>query len=111
MAASTSVAVPSFNGAPRLVYACVTLNLMVLACIAINSPCSAMQGVLTTSAEGRASASGYRFVMTLWPVFIIFNTAIPMAEYFGGSDPHSAKGWQMTIGVMATAPPRAGQRH
>jgi sugar (glycoside-pentoside-hexuronide) transporter len=69
---------------------------MMVAYSAINIPYSALLGVLTPSSEDRTSACSYRFVMALLPVFIIVNTAIPFATYFGG-DANSAKGWQMTM--------------
>ncbi len=88
--------VPSYGGTGRVVYAYVTLSLMMVAYSAINIPYSALLGVLTPSSEDRTSACSYRFVMALLPVFIIVNTAIPMAKYFGGNE-NSATGWQMTM--------------
>ena len=37
--------------------------------------------------------------MALLPVFVIVNTALPMAKYFGGSD--ELHGWQMTMIIYA----------
>jgi len=88
--------VPAYGGTGRIVYAYVTLSLMMVAYSAINIPYSALLGVLTPSSEDRTSACSYRFVMALLPVFIIVNTAIPMAKYFGGNE-NSATGWQMTM--------------
>jgi len=88
--------VPSYGGSSRVVYAYVTLSLMMVAYSAINIPYSALLGVLTPSSEDRTSACSYRFVMALLPVFIIVNTAIPLAKYFGGNE-NSASGWQMTM--------------
>lgn len=88
--------VPSYGGTGRIVYAYVTLSLMMVAYSAINIPYSALLGVLTPSSEDRTSACSYRFVMALLPVFIIVNTAIPLAKYFGGNE-NSATGWQMTM--------------
>jgi GPH family glycoside/pentoside/hexuronide:cation symporter len=88
--------VPSYGGTGRVVYAYVTLSLMMVAYSAINIPYSALLGVLTPSSEDRTSACSYRFVMALLPVFIIVNTAIPLAKYFGGNE-NSASGWQMTM--------------
>ncbi len=93
--------VPSFGGTGRVVYAYVTLSLMMVAYSAINIPYSALLGVLTPSSEDRTSACSYRFVMALLPVFIIVNTAIPFAKYFGGNE-NSASGWQMTMIIYST---------
>jgi GPH family glycoside/pentoside/hexuronide:cation symporter len=91
---------PSFEGTAKIVYAYITLTLMMIAYSAINIPYSALLGVLTPNSDDRTSASSYRFVMALLPVFIIVNTAIPLVEYFGGKDT-SAHGWQMAMVVYA----------
>ena len=92
--------VPNFDGTAKVVYAYITLSLMMIAYSAINIPYSALLGVLTPNSEDRTSACSYRFVMALIPVFIIVNTAIPMVNYFGGSD-NSAYGWQMTMAIYS----------
>jgi GPH family glycoside/pentoside/hexuronide:cation symporter len=91
---------PDFSPNGKLVYAYVTLMLMMLAYSAINIPYSALLGVLTPNSEDRTSASSYRFVMAFLPVFIIVNTAVPLAKYFGGTDT-SPHGWQMAMVVYA----------
>jgi len=87
---------PSFGGTAKIVYAYVTLTLMMLMYSSINIPYSALLGVITPNSQDRTSASSYRFVMALFPVFIIVNTAIPLVEAFGGSDT-SPFGWQMAM--------------
>lgn len=94
---------PSFEGTARLIYAYLTLSLMMLAYTAVNIPYSALLGVLTADSQQRTSASGYRFVMALLPVFLIVNTAIPMVETFGDGNPNSARGWQLTMAVYSVA--------
>ena len=101
LTAVATFTVPSFGGTPRVIYAYVTLSLMMVAYSAINIPYSALLGVLTPSSTERTSASSYRFVMALIPVFIIVNTAIPMAQHFGGGDVNSAAGWQATMAIYS----------
>lgn len=91
---------PSLHGTAKVVYAYVTLSLMMLAYSAINIPYSALLGVLTPDSKDRTSASSYRFVMAFLPVFIIVNTTIPLVNFFGGSD-NSPAGWQMTMVVFS----------
>jgi sugar (glycoside-pentoside-hexuronide) transporter len=91
---------PSFGGTPRVVYAYVTLSLMMVAYSAINIPYSALLGVLSPNSEDRTSACSYRFVMAFLPVFIIVNTTIPIATYFGGSA-NSPAGWQMAMIIFS----------
>jgi sugar (glycoside-pentoside-hexuronide) transporter len=104
MAATAVLAftVPAAGGTTRVVYAYVTLSLMMVAYSAINIPYSALLGVLTPDSRERTSACSYRFVMALLPVFVIVNTALPMARWFGG-DENSPAGWQMTMMVYAAA--------
>ena len=92
---------PSFDGAAKIIYAYLTMSLMMLAYTAINIPYSALLGVITPDSKERTSLSSYRFVMALLPVFIIVNSAIPMVEYFGDGNPNSPRGWQMTMVVYS----------
>ncbi len=91
---------PHFGPAGKVIYAYLTLMLMMLAYSAINIPYSALLGVLTPNSTDRTSASSYRFVMAFLPVFIIISATKPLARYFGGSDT-SPHGWQMTMVVYA----------
>jgi GPH family glycoside/pentoside/hexuronide:cation symporter len=93
---------PNLEGTAKLVYAYVTMSLMMLAYTAINIPYSALLGVLTPDSDDRTSVSSYRFVMALLPVFIIVNTTLPLVEAFGGSD-ISPYGWQMAMTVYSVA--------
>jgi glycoside/pentoside/hexuronide:cation symporter, GPH family len=92
---------PSFEGTAKIVYAYLTLSLMMVCYSAINIPYSALLGVLTPNSEDRTSASSYRFVMALLPVFIIVNTALPLVQAFGGGSDVSPRGWQMAMTVYA----------
>jgi sugar (glycoside-pentoside-hexuronide) transporter len=96
LTAVATFSVPAFGGTARVVYAYATLTLMMVAYSAINIPYSALLGVLTPSSADRTSASSYRFVMALLPVFVIVNTALPLAKHFGGNE-NAPAGWQMTM--------------
>jgi S-DNA-T family DNA segregation ATPase FtsK/SpoIIIE len=89
------------------------LMLMMLAYSAIYIPYSALLGVLTPNSQDRCSASSYRFVMALLPVFVIVNTATPLARWFGGSE-NAPAGWrarQPCTGARILPPARkAGSR-
>lgn len=88
---------PNLEGTAKIVYAYLSMSLMMLMYTAINIPYSALLGVLTPDSKDRTSVSSYRFVMALLPVFIIVNSAIPMVEYFGNGNSNSPAGWQMTM--------------
>jgi glycoside/pentoside/hexuronide:cation symporter, GPH family len=93
---------PNAAPATKHVYAYVTLSLMMIAYSAINIPYSALLGVLSPSSTERTSASSYRFVLALIPVFIIVAATEPMAVLFGGSKT-SPFGWMMAMVVYALA--------
>ncbi len=99
-AAVLAFTVPDLQGTPKVVYAYVTLSLMMIAYSAINIPYSGLLGVLTPSSTERTSVCSYRFVMALLPVFIIVNSALPLARHFGGSE-NSPHGWQATMALYA----------
>jgi sugar (glycoside-pentoside-hexuronide) transporter len=91
---------PDLTGNAKVVYAYVTLTIMMITYSAINIPYSALLGVLTPNSEDRTSVCSYRFVMAFLPVFIIVNATIPLVSYFGGNA-NSPKGWQMTMAVFS----------
>ena len=91
---------PDFSPTGKVIYAYVTLSLMMVAYSAINIPYSALLGVLTPDSRDRTSASTYRFVLAFLPIFLIVYTAVPLATYFGGSE-NSPYGWRMTMTVYA----------
>lgn len=91
---------PDLGPTAKVVYAYVTLSLMMVAYSAINIPYSALLGVLTPDSRDRTSASTYRFVLAFLPIFVIVYTAVPLATYFGGSE-NSPYGWRMTMTVYA----------
>ena len=70
LTAVATFTVPDLQGTSKVVYAYVTLSLMMVAYSAINIPYSALLGVLTPDSKQRTSASGYRFVMALLPVLV-----------------------------------------
>lgn len=92
---------PDLDGDAKVLYAYVTLSLMMIAYSAINIPYSALLGVLTPSSTERTSVTSWRFAMALIPVFIIVNATLPMASWFGGGD-NSPHGWMMVMIVYAS---------
>ena len=92
---------PNLDGDAKVLYAYVTLSLMMIAYSAINIPYSALLGVLTPSSAERTSVTSWRFAMALIPVFVIVNATLPMANWFGGGE-NSPRGWMMVMIVYAT---------
>jgi GPH family glycoside/pentoside/hexuronide:cation symporter len=91
---------PAFSPTGKLIYAYVTASLMMVMYSAINIPYSAMLGVLSPNSTERTSASSYRFVLALIPVFIVVSGTMRLSELFGGSK-MSQIGWTGAMAVFA----------
>ncbi len=94
---------PSFEGPWKVVYAYVTLSLMMVAYSAINIPYSALLGVLTPSSAERTSVTSYRFSMALIPVFILvgtYSSPMAIAKYFEGNE-NSPRGWMLAMVIYS----------
>jgi len=82
----------------KLVYAYVSSTLMMAAYIAINTPYSALMGVLTSNSLERTSVSSYRFVLAFTAVFLVQGTTLPLVAFFGKGN--QAVGFQWTMAVF-----------
>ena len=94
---------PSFGGPWKVVYAYVTLSLMMVAYSAINIPYSALLGVLTPSSAERTSVTSYRFSMALIPVFILvgaYSSPMAIARYYDGNE-NSPQGWMLAMAIYS----------
>jgi glycoside/pentoside/hexuronide:cation symporter, GPH family len=94
---------PGFSPTGKLVYAYVTLSLMMVAYSAINIPYSALMGVMTPSSIERTSLSSYRFVLAFVAAFIVQFTTKPIVKFFGAGNENSAAGWQMAMVIFSIA--------
>ena len=94
---------PSLSPAGKLVYAYVTLSLMMLAYSAINIPYSALMGVMTPSSLERTSLSSYRFVLAFVAAFVVQWATLPIVKLFGGGKETSPFGWQMAMIIFSIA--------
>jgi len=85
----------SMNG--KIIYAYVTSTLMMAAYTAINTPYSALMGVLTPNSLERTSVSSYRFVLAFVAIFIVQGTTLPLVYYFGKGDQATGFQWTMIV--------------
>jgi GPH family glycoside/pentoside/hexuronide:cation symporter len=85
----------SMNG--KIIYAYVTSTLMMAAYTAINTPYSALMGVLTPNSLERTSVSSYRFVLAFVAIFIVQGTTLPLVHYFGKGDQATGFQWTMIV--------------
>jgi len=90
---------PPFDAQGKLIYAYVTYIVLMMVYSANNLPYSALSGVITGDLAERTSLSAYRFVAAMSAALVIQGLALPMVNYFGGSN--SAKGYQITMGVFS----------
>ncbi|MGD0014280.1 MAG: MFS transporter [Bryobacteraceae bacterium] len=90
---------PSFSPSGKLVYAYVTLSLMMMVYSAINVPYSALMGVISPDSQERTSLSSYRFTFAFLAGLAVQWATLYLVGYFGKGN--SARGYQVTMGVYA----------
>jgi GPH family glycoside/pentoside/hexuronide:cation symporter len=74
---------PNLSVSGKIIYAYITSTLMMAAYTAINTPYSALMGVLTPNSLERTSISSYRFVLAFVAIFVVQGTTLPLVNYFG----------------------------
>lgn len=90
---------PTLDAAGKLIFAAVTYTLMLVAYAAINTPYSALMGVMTPSSSERTSLSTYRFACAFSGAAVI-GWAVPwLKNQLGGASP--AEGFRNTMAVFA----------
>ncbi|TKG96969.1 MFS transporter [Puteibacter caeruleilacunae] len=77
---------PDWSVASKIVYAYITYTLMMMVYTAINTPYSALMGVVSSNPIERTSFSQYRFIFAFAGAFIVQGITLPMVDYFGGND-------------------------
>jgi GPH family glycoside/pentoside/hexuronide:cation symporter len=103
---------PGFTPDGKLIYAYITLCLMMMVYSAINIPYSALMGVISPDSQERTSASSYRFAFAFGAGMIVQYSTLYLVEYFGrvrqGMSGVSlaaaeAHGYQLTMALYAIA--------
>lgn len=90
---------PDLSDSGKLVYAYITSLLMMTAYTAINTPYSALMGVITPNSLERTSISSYRFVLAFVAIFIVQGTTLPLVQFLGKGN--QAAGFQLTMVVFS----------
>jgi glycoside/pentoside/hexuronide:cation symporter, GPH family len=90
---------PDFGANGKLIYAYVTLTLLMLVYSAINVPYGALMGVISPDPQQRTSLSSYRFSFAQGAGFVVSMTTPALVAYFGASD--KARGYEMAVGLFA----------
>jgi GPH family glycoside/pentoside/hexuronide:cation symporter len=103
---------PSFSPNGKLIYACVTLSLMMMVYSAINIPYSALMGVISPDSQERTSVASYRFAFAFAAGLVVQYSTLYLVDHFGRVKPEmsgvllaaaKAHGYQVTMGIYAVA--------
>jgi len=94
---------PDFSPDGKLVFAYVTYSLMLVAYAAINTPYSALMGVMSPSSEDRTSLSTYRFACAFTGALLIGWLVPMLSEFFAKVGGSQAAGFRYTMGIFAVA--------
>lgn len=90
---------PALGSGAKLTFAYATYGLMLVAYVAINTPYSALMGVMSPSSEDRTSLSTYRFACAFTGGLLIGWLVPWMKDHLGGATP--ADGFRNTMAVFA----------
>ena len=103
---------PGFSPNGKLIYAYITLSLMMMVYSAINIPYSALLGVISPDSQERTSASSYRFAFAFGAGLVVQFSTLYLVDYFGRVRQGmsgvvlaaaEAHGYQLTMGLYAIA--------
>jgi GPH family glycoside/pentoside/hexuronide:cation symporter len=92
---------PGFSPDGQLVFAYATYTLMLVAYAAVNTPYSALMGVMSASSEDRTSLSTYRFACAFLGALLIGWLVPLLSEFFAGLAGSKAGGFRSTMAIFA----------
>ena len=92
---------PSLDPTGKLIYAYVTLSLMMVVYSTINIPYSALMGVISPDSQQRTSLSSWRFTFAFIGGLVVQFSTLRLVNFFGHGN--QALGYEMTLGVYAIA--------
>ena len=96
-----SFTTPSFSQSGKLVYAYVTLSLMMVVYSAINIPYSALMGVISPDSQERTSLSSWRFTFAFLGGLAVQFWTLRLVTFFGKGN--QVLGYELTLAVYAIA--------
>lgn len=92
---------PEFSADGKLIFAYATYTLMLVAYAAINTPYSALMGVMSASSEDRTSLSTYRFACAFLGALLIGSLVPRLSGYFTAMAGSPAAGFRWTMAIFA----------
>lgn len=90
---------PEFGPTGKLIYAAITLNLMIIAYGANNIPYSALGGVISDDPTERLSVASWRMSFAMLAAMLVLAFTWDLRDFFGGSD--QALGYRRTAALWA----------
>ena len=94
-----SFTTPSFDPFGKVVYAYVTLSLMMVVYSAINIPYSALMGVISHDSQQRTSLASWRFSFAFLAGLVVQFSTLRLVDRFGHGN--RVVGFEMTMAVFA----------
>jgi GPH family glycoside/pentoside/hexuronide:cation symporter len=91
---------PDWSAGAKLVYAYVTLSLLMIVYSCINVPYCALGAVMTTDPRERVSLNGYRFFLATAGGTLVVSTTLDLVEHLGAGD--AQVGFQRTVVLLST---------
>ena len=95
---------PDLGGTGKLVWAYATYSMLMLAYTLLNTPYSALSGVMTASSQERTTLISVRFIFAFAGATLVNWYTLPLVHWLGGGD--DIRGWQATLtlyGLLAVA--------
>ncbi|HLP02480.1 MAG TPA: MFS transporter [Opitutaceae bacterium] len=92
---------PDFSPDGKLVFAYATYALMLVAYAAINTPYSALMGVMSSSSDDRTSLSTYRFACAFTGALLIGWLVPWLKDFLAGVSGSPAAGFRNTMAIFA----------
>lgn len=90
---------PDLSANGKLIYAAITLNLMIIAYGANNIPYSALGGVISDDPEERLSVASWRMSFAMLAAMLVLAFTVNLIGIFGNGD--TARGYRMTAALWA----------
>lgn len=90
---------PQFGSFGKVVYAAVTLTLMIIAYGANNIPYSALGGVISDDPDERVSVASWRMIFAMLAAFFVLTFSLDMVTWFGQGN--ELVGFRRTAAVWA----------
>lgn len=92
---------PDFSPDGKLYFAYATYTLMLIAYAVINTPYSALMGVMSPSSEDRTSLSTYRFACAFLGALLIGSLVPKLSKFFATVGGSEAAGFRYTMAIFA----------